>query len=139
MKRFVKDAIGYAAASGCALLFDMTILWLLVHFLLWGPVTSGTISFLAGSIVSYEISSKAVFKTHRLYDRRKEFLAFVAIGTLALAINAGVIFVAVNYLALHYMLAKTIAAAFTFSSNFIARRQLLFVQGSQINEDPYAH
>jgi putative flippase GtrA len=69
---------------------------------------------------------KFAFKQHRLSDRRAEFLTFVAIGTAGLAINSGVIYLTVQYLGLHYLLAKCVAAGFTFSCNFIARRQILF-------------
>ena len=43
-------------------------------------------------------------------------------------ILAGVISLAVRYLGLHYLLAKCLAAGFTCTCNFIARRQLLFVR-----------
>jgi putative flippase GtrA len=53
-----------------------------------------------------------------------------AIGAVGLGINAGAIFIAVSYLGLHYLVAKCAAAGFTLTSNFIARRQFLFVQRS---------
>ncbi len=45
-------------------------------------------------------------------------------------LNAFVMFIGVRYLGLHYMVAKCVAAGFTFLGNFISRRQLLFVTGS---------
>jgi putative flippase GtrA len=132
MKSLFKEVLGYATASSCALIIDLTILWALVHFLSFGPVISATISFLAGSIVAYELSVRIAFRHHRFYDRRTEFASFVAIGAAGLSINATVIFAVVNYLGLHYMIAKCIAAGFTFTCNFAARRQLLFVQRSSL-------
>ncbi len=111
-----------------ALGVDMAILWSLVRFLSLGYVFSATLSFLAGTLVSYRLSLAIAFNEHRLVNRHAEFLSFVAIGALGLAINAGVIFIAVSYLGLHFMLAKCVSAGFTFSCNFVARRQLLFVQ-----------
>ncbi len=132
MKSIFKEAFGYAAASGCALIVDMSILWALVHFLSFGPVASATISFLAGSIVAYVLSVKIAFTQHKYYDRRAEFAGFVALGAAGLTINAAVIFVAINYLGLHYMIAKGVASGFTFTCNFISRRQLLFVHRSSL-------
>jgi putative flippase GtrA len=132
MKILLKEAAGYGAASACALAVDMTILWLLVRFFSVGYLTAATASFLAGACIAYVLSVKLAFKQHRLRDRRAEFLTFVAIGTAGLAVNAGVIYLAVQYLGLHFLLAKCVAAGFTFSCNFIARRQILFVRHSSI-------
>ena len=35
MRVLIHEAVGYAAASACALLVDITILWILVHYLSW--------------------------------------------------------------------------------------------------------
>jgi putative flippase GtrA len=130
MKIFIKEAFGYGAASACALIVDMGILWVLVHFFSWGYLTAATTSFMAGAIVAYVLSIRLAFKQHRLRDRRAEFAGFVGIGTAGLAINAGVISIAVRYFGLHYLVAKCVAAGFTFICNFIARRQILFVRPS---------
>jgi putative flippase GtrA len=133
MNTLLKEAFGYATASACALGVDMTILWFLVHFLSWGYMGAAATSFLAGAVVAYELSVKLAFKQHRLQDRRAEFVSFLAIGTIGLAVNSGVIFIMVGYLGLHYLIAKCIAAGFTFMCNFIARRQLLFVRYSSVS------
>jgi len=128
MKDLFRQAIGYGAASICALAVDMSLLWMLVRFLGFGYIAAATLSFLAGASVAYILSVRLAFRDHRLNDRRTEFITFVAIGTLGLAVNAGVIAVAINYFGLHYLLAKFVAAGFTFLCNFAARRQILFVR-----------
>jgi putative flippase GtrA len=127
LKLVIKEAIGYGAASAVALVVDMSILWILVRFFACGYLAAASTSFLAGATVAYVLSVRLAFKQHRLRNRRAEFIGFVAIGTAGLAINAGVISLAVRYLGLHYLLAKCVAAGFTFLCNFIARRQILFV------------
>jgi putative flippase GtrA len=69
-----------------------------------------------------------VFNHRRIKDRRIEFLSFAGIGGAGLIINAAVIFAAVKYFGVHYLVAKCIAAGFTFAFNFLARRQLLFTR-----------
>ena len=85
------------------------------------------LSFTAGAVVAYWLSITLAFRQHRMRNRRVEFLGFVAIGVVGLTINTSVIYTAVHFLGLHYMLAKGAAAGFTFLFNFIVRRQLLFV------------
>ncbi len=133
----VTEALGYAVASGCALLCDVTLLWLLVHFLSCNTLAAATLSFLAGTVVAYALSVKLVFKHRRLTDQRAEFASFAALGTAGLAVNAAVIFIVVKYWGLYYLAAKGIAAAFTLICNFITRRQLLFVQGAAPAQPTY--
>jgi putative flippase GtrA len=132
MKRIVGEAVGYLAASGCALVVDMTILFSLVHFFSWGYLSAATTSFLAGAWVAYELSVRIAFRQHRLRDRRAELASFVAIGAIGLLVNAAVIYIGVRFLGLHYLIAKGLAAGFTFTCNFIARRQILFVGRSRV-------
>lgn len=130
MTRLIREAIGYGAASACALAVDVAVLWTLVRFCGWGYLTAATASYLAGAVVAYRLSVTLAFKEHRLQNRRYEFVGFVLIGTLGIAVNAAVMSIAVRYLGLHYLLAKGLAAGFTFGCNFIVRRQLLFVRHS---------
>jgi len=128
MKGLTLELAGYGVASICALAVDMTLLWILVQYLSVGYVLAATLSFLAGATVAYSLSVRLAFKEHRLSDRRAEFLSFVALGTVGLAINAAIVAVSVKYLGLHYLIAKCGAAGCTFICNFALRRQVLFVR-----------
>jgi putative flippase GtrA len=128
MNTLAREAVGYVAASACALLVDMTTLWILVHFLSWGYMPAAATSYLVGAVVAYELSVRLAFRQHRLESRPKEFAGFVAIGVVGLAVNAAVIFVLVRYAGLHYLIAKCVAAGCSFTCNFLARRQILFVR-----------
>jgi putative flippase GtrA len=138
VKRFFREALGYGAASVCALAVDTGILWILVDRFAWGYLGAATLSFLAGAVVAYGLSVTLAFHQHRLRDRRLEFLSFVGIGVGGLGINAGVMTVAVRYFGFHYIIAKCIAAGFTFTCNFLARRQLLFVRRTAARESSHA-
>jgi putative flippase GtrA len=132
MRLLIREALGYMLASAIALGADMGLLTVLVHFFHWGTLTAATTSFLAGACVAYALSVRFVFRLHRLRNRRAEFAAFVAIGLVGVVVNAAVIYSAVNFLGLHYLIAKCIAAGFTFSCNFLLRRQILFVHQPSI-------
>jgi putative flippase GtrA len=127
MSVLFKEAAGYAVASACALLLDMTVLLGLVQFAHFGYELAAGISFMCGAVVAYRVSTAIAFRQHRLSDRRAEFASFVAIGVVGLAVNAAVMYAAVTGFALPVMAAKCIAAGCTFTCNFFCRRQLLFV------------
>jgi putative flippase GtrA len=126
MKQLLREFSGYGVASAAALSVDMGLLWALVHVGIQ-YIAASAVSFTVGAVVAYWLSITIAFRRHRMRDRRVEFLGFVAIGVIGLAINTSVIYTAVQFLGLHYMLAKGVAAGFTFVFNFIVRRQLLFV------------
>jgi putative flippase GtrA len=127
MKILIREGLGYTAVSACALLVDIAILWILVHYFAWWYLGAATLSFLVGLLIGYALSVTLVFKYRRLKDPRLEFASFAGIGAVGVAINAAAISIGVKYLGLHYLIAKCGAASFTFAWNFVARRQLLFV------------
>ena len=128
MTAIVREAFRYFLVSGFAFLVDIGVLWILVQYFSWWYLAAATASFLSGIIVGYVLSIRMVFNYRRLKDRRIEFLSFAAIGGVGLAINAAVIFAAVKYFGVYYLVAKCVAAGFTFVFNFFARRQMLFVR-----------
>jgi putative flippase GtrA len=128
MNIVIKEALGYAAVSVCGLLVDIATLFILVHHFSWGYLAAAITSFSTGLLIGYALSVTLVFDYRRLKDQRLEFASFAAIGAIGLAINAAVISFGVKYLGLHYLIAKCGAAGFTFIWNFVARRQMLFVQ-----------
>lgn len=135
MRTFLHELTWYAVASVFALAVDAGLLWLLVHFISVGYLAAATFSFVAGATVAYFISVRLAFRNHRLEDRRAEFAGFIALGAPGLAINAGVISLAVESFGLHFMLAKCLAAGTTFGYNFLARRQMLFMRRPRLTED----
>jgi putative flippase GtrA len=127
MSTVVREAFRYFLVSGLAFLVDIGVLWILVHYFSWWYLAAATASFLSGIVLGYLLSIRMVFNYRRLKDQRIEFLSFAAIGGVGLAINAAVMFVAVKYFGIYYLLAKCVAAGFTFMFNFFVRRQMLFV------------
>jgi len=128
MKTVLREATRYAAVSSCGFIVDITVLFILVHYLSWWYVAAATTSFLVGLPVAYALSITLVFKYRRLQDPRIEFASFAGIGVVGVAINAAVMTLGVKVLGVHYLMAKCGAAGFTYVWNFTARRQFLFAQ-----------
>jgi putative flippase GtrA len=99
-----------------------------VHLLSWPYLPAASTSFLLGSVVAYKLSTAIVFRQHRLKSRKTEFASFVTIGGFGLLVNGAVIFIGAELLGVHYPITKCVAAGSTFSSNFVLRRQILFVR-----------
>jgi putative flippase GtrA len=117
------------AVAATALCVDSALLWLLAARAGWPPVLAASISFLAGAFVNWVLSVRFVFRFRRCNSSAQEFVAFVAIGLVALALNDVVIATLIGPFGTSLMIAKGMAAGVTFSCNYGLRKALLFSAG----------
>jgi putative flippase GtrA len=94
-------------------------------------LTAATTSFAAGGAFLYFVSVNFVFGFRRISNRAIELPLFLALGVAGLIVNTTVMFVAVEKVHLHYLVAKVAAAGCTFTVNFLLRRNLLFSRLTQ--------
>ena len=126
MMRSAREVVSYAAVSAIAFAFDFGTLAFLVQVLHWHYLVAASAAFMAGAIVAYLLSVRYVFRFRRIEDRRVEFAGFAAIGAIGLAVNTSVMFAGVEWLGLHYLVAKVLAGGLTFVFNYVVRRVTLF-------------
>ncbi len=126
MIRLLREFGGYVGASVVALGFDIGLLVLLVSGLGVPYLAAAAASFLAGTLFVYWASVKHVFGYRRLESAGNEFAIFLTIGLVGLSVNLAAMYVGVSKFGLYYLLAKVLAAGFTFLANFAMRRWLLF-------------
>jgi putative flippase GtrA len=126
--RVADEGVRYFAASALALAIDFGIYIGLiriadVHYLVAAPI-----GFALGLATIYLLSIRWVFRERRLADRRTEFALFVLVGFAGMGLNQLVLFVAVQWLAASFELAKIISAGIVFGFNFATRKLLLFTR-----------
>lgn len=126
--RVADEGVRYFAASALALAIDFGIYVGLirvagVHYLIAAPL-----GFALGLATIYLLGIRWVFKERRLVDRRAEFALFALIGLAGMALNQGILFAAVQWLAASFEVAKIISAGMVFCFNFASRKLLLFTR-----------
>jgi hypothetical protein len=126
MRRLLRESVAYTAGAAAAFGTDFALLWVLVDRAGLHYLVAATISFLAGTVVVYWVSVRHAFKFRRITDRGAEFGYFATIGAAGVLLNMLLMFVLVDWLALHYLTAKVFAAATSFVTNFGMRKWLLF-------------
>lgn len=136
MSHLLRESVIYTAGAAAAFATDFGLLWALVekaglHYLL-----AATISFLAGTVVVYWVSIRHAFRFRRIEDRRAEFGYFATIGAVGVLLNLVLMFVLVDWIALHYLAAKVCAATITFVTNFGMRKWLLFSERTTDDGQP---
>ena len=94
-----------------------------VHYLAAAPI-----GFALGLTTVYFLSVRWVFRHRRVKDARSEFALFALLGLAGLAINQGMVYAGVEWLALGYEPAKLLSAGAVFCFNFGSRKLLLFTR-----------
>lgn len=124
--RWLWELMGYGLVSVIALAADTLILRSLVKGTGWPYVPASIVSFIAGAVVAYLLSTRFVFGSHRLTNRVTEFGLFVALGVFGLAVNTVVLWLMHGIWGTELIASKMVAAVCTFMTNFMLRRGLLF-------------
>lgn len=120
----------YGAVSLLSLAVDALALGLLARWLGVPSVLAGSLSYLLGALVHYQLSRQYVFAPGLLSARRSaEFAAFLVTGLVGLALTAGVLAVGQ---ALHASLAlgKGVAVLTSFFVTYALRRYAVFGGGA---------
>ncbi len=126
--KIAKELVGYFLASAVALAIDVSLLAALVTVTGMHYLVAASLSFVTGAAVSYWLCINHVFEYRRLPNARMEFASFTIIGVTGLLLNTGLMYAFVQWLDLHFVLARLGAAGFTFLSNYAGRRLILFTR-----------
>ncbi len=130
----------YCFVGGFATVVDWGLSVLLFYYVfgetLVAPLCNG-LSFAAGLVVNYCLSTFWIFKNSKTNNRLLEFLSFAAIGVVGLLITLGITslfeFMLANSTSLYQIIAKVVSTAVSFLWNFFARKYLLFNKNSEKN------
>lgn len=129
--KIARELVMYAGVSGVAFSLDLGTLALLVEFGHWNYLPASAIAFVVGGLAAWWLSVRLVFSYRRVRDPRLESLTFVALGLVGMAANLGLLTLGVEWLGLHYAIAKIGAGGCTVGLNFAMRRLLLFTRLGQ--------
>ena len=116
----------YGFVGGIAFLVDYGILYALTEFFGLHYLLSATIAFIFGLVTNYLLSVVWVFNSHKAESRWTEFTVFALIGIIGLGLNALIMYLCTDVLAIHYLISKLISTVIVFFWNFFARKTILF-------------
>jgi putative flippase GtrA len=115
----------YTLVGGLAFLVDFGLYYVLTEYAGFHYILSATISFVAGLLVNYFISTCWIFGTSS-FKKVIEFLLFSLTGIIGLGLNDLFIWFFTDKCRIHYLLSKLIAVVLVYSWNFLSRRYLIF-------------
>lgn len=118
----------YLIVGGLAFVVDFFALWALVALAGLHYLPAAVLAFLLGVTVNYLLSIRWVFAYRALGMSSVEFVVFLLVGVLGLAVSLGAMVLFAGWLGMHYLLAKALATMLTLLVNFGGRKLLLFTR-----------
>lgn len=113
VQRFSK----YALTGFVTFIFDLIFLSILIDLFNWFYVVASAVSFLTATSINYYLIRKFVFRNSDT-SHKKGYLFFTTTSTIGLVVvTIGMIF-SVEFLELHYLIARAIAVAIVFLINY---------------------
>ena len=116
----------YLFVGGGAFVVDFGLLFVFTHFLNLHYLLSATLSFIAGLLVNYFISTSWVFNRKTVKNKYLEFFVFAIIGVIGLGFNDLFMWIFTDRFGIYYLLSKIITTVIVYFWNFFARKYILF-------------
>ncbi len=118
--------IRYTFVGGFAFVIDFGTLFILTNYLNIYYLLSAAIAFLIGLTINYSLCIRWVFVKRNIRNRKAEFLLFMFIGIIGLALNELFIWIFTDVALMHYLISKIFTTIIVYLWNFFARKFMLF-------------
>lgn len=128
MKKLIEQILKFGVVGIIATVIDFGVLYVLSQPLGMDPVISAGISFCVSLVFNYVASMRYVFTHREDMSRSREFLIFLVLSLIGLAINEAIMAAGVAVLgssALAVMGTKVLATAIVMVWNFVSRKKWL--------------
>ena len=127
MQKLLAQIMKFGVVGVIATVIDFGIMNLLHYGLGLNILIANTSGFIVSLIFNYVASMKYVFAHKEGMSRRREFIIFVVLSVIGLALNDGIV-LALNA-GLEANIAKICATALVMVYNFVTRK--IFLEGEQ--------
>ena len=128
MKKLIEQILKFGVVGIIATVIDFGVLYVLSQPLGMNPVISAGISFCVSLVFNYVASMRYVFTHREDMSRSREFVIFLVLSLIGLAINEAIMAAGVAFLgssALAVMGTKVLATAIVMVWNFVSRKKWL--------------
>ena len=127
LKELIIQFINFCIVGGTCFLIDYLLLAFCHEILGIEVLISSAISFSVSVVANYLLSMRFVFKS-KISNRRREFIIFVTLSVIGLALNQLLMYIGVDILKIHYLIFKLLATFIVLIYNYITRK--IFIEKS---------
>ena len=132
MQKLLAQIMKFGVVGVIATVIDFGIMNLLHYGLGLNILIANTSGFIISLIFNYLASMKYVFAHKEGMSRRREFIIFVVLSVIGLALNDGIVLALNTGLGLEANIAKICATALVMVYNFVTRK--IFLEGDETKE-----
>ena len=111
--------VGAVGTSG-----QYVTLILFVEAMHQNPVLSSTLGFLVGAIINYILNYRYTFKSSK--PHREALVKFLLVASIGAGVNTGLMYILIESIRLHYIIAQLLATAAVLVWNFAANKYWTF-------------
>lgn len=127
MKHLLAQIMKFGVVGVIATVIDFGVMIFLTEVFGINPVASATVSFTVSVIFNYLASMRYVFSHREGMSRQREFVIFVVLSVIGLAINDALMWVGTEMTPVDYRIVKVLATAVVMVWNFVSRK--IFLDG----------
>lgn len=131
MRKLLNQILKFGVVGGLAFIIDYGILIFLTEVFHINYLISTTISFIVSVIFNYIMSIFWVFDVDENKNRTTVFSVFIILSVIGLLLNDLFMWIFVDGMSIHYLIAKIIATLLVMIYNFITRK--LFLEKRESN------
>ena len=125
MEKLIAQFMKFGVVGVIAFVIDYGLMVALTELVGVNYLISATISFTVSVVFNYLASMRYVFTHKQGLSRRREFVIFVVLSVIGLAINNLCMWAGVELLGVHYLIVKIFATAVVMVWNFVTRKIFL--------------
>lgn len=129
MQKLLAQIMKFGVVGVIATVIDFGIMNLLHYGLGLNILIANTSGFIVSLIFNYVASMKYVFAHKEGMSRRREFIIFIVLSVIGLALNDGIVLALNAGLGLEANIAKICATALVMVYNFVTRK--IFLEGEE--------
>ena len=125
MKKLISQLVKFGFVGGIAFLIDYGFLYIFTEYFHLYYFVSSILSFSISVIFNYVASVIWVFDVDKEKSKVRNFIIFIFLSVVGLAINQLIMWFGVEVLSYYYRLVKLVATFIVMVFNFVTRKMFL--------------
>lgn len=127
--------IRFLFSGGTAVVTNIILLFILVHFFYIWYLLAAVVSFLAAVAVSFILQKFFTFNDQSKSETGKQATLYLAFQIFNLCVNTMLMYIGVDLLHIQYILAQILIASMMAISNFFVYKHLVFTPDTVYSEE----
>ncbi len=118
--------LSYFFVGSISAVIDISLFAIFASYFKFPWAIVSVITFIIATLVNYFLSIRFVFESGSRYKKHHEILGVFIVSTLALLLNQLFLFLFIEKINVHLVIAKCITTGMLFLCNYYGRRMFIF-------------